>query len=111
MTKSWGCPRSYRDLTYHLFQISRAFLGLVSGQELICEKLGESTCDELVSFAEIANDGEVACQAVLAWWESTGQTMDFATTVTTYHGPQSLHETLERTAWQTGQHVRQIIVS
>ena len=32
-----GRPRSYRDLTYHLFQISRAFLDVASGQVLTYE--------------------------------------------------------------------------
>ncbi len=104
-----GRPRSYRDLTYHLFQISRAFLGLASGQELTYEKLGECPGDDLVTFADIADDGEITRRDLLAWWESTGANMDFETEVATYYGPQSLHETLERTAWHTGQHVRQMI--
>jgi hypothetical protein len=40
-----------------------------------------------------------------AWWE----TGDTAATrmLSTYYGPQSLHELLERTTWHSGQHVRQ----
>lgn len=104
-----GRPRSYRDLTYHLFQITRAFLGLASGQELTYEKLGESPGDDLLTFADIADDGEATRQDLLAWWESTGAEMDFEMEVATYYGPQSLHETLERTAWHTGQHARQLL--
>jgi len=104
-----GRPRSYRDLTHHLFQISRAFLGVASGQELTYEKLGESPGDDLVTFADIADDGEVTRSNLLAWWETTGGKTDFTATVSTYYGPQSLHETLERTTWHTGQHVRQLL--
>ncbi|MBT5190968.1 MAG: NrdH-redoxin [Rhodospirillaceae bacterium] len=104
-----GRPRSYRDLTYHLFQISRAFLGMASGEELTYEKLGESPGDELVTFADIADDGEKARQDLLAWWRDGGAERDFTVTVPTYYGPQPLHETLERTAWHTGQHVRQLM--
>ena len=104
-----GRPRSYRDLTYHLFQISRAFLDVASGQVLTYEKLGETPGDNLVTFADIADDGDVTRQDLLAWWDATGQTKDFAVTVETYYGPQSLHETLERTTWHTGQHVRQLL--
>ncbi len=104
-----GRPRSYRDLTYHLFQISRAFLGVAAGETLTYEKLGETPPDHLATFADIANDGEAARQALLSWWSGGGSEMDFATTVSTYYGPQSLHETLERTTWHTAQHVRQLI--
>ncbi|MEE1556334.1 MAG: NrdH-redoxin, partial [Alphaproteobacteria bacterium] len=33
-----GRARSYRDLTYHIFQIARAFLGVASGEELTYQK-------------------------------------------------------------------------
>ncbi|MDE0942162.1 MAG: DinB family protein [Alphaproteobacteria bacterium] len=105
-----GRPRSYRELTYHLFQISRAFLGVAAGETLTYEKLGEVAGDELVTFADIADDGEVTRQNLLAWWAEKGADMDFEATVSTYYGPQSLHETLERTAWHTGQHVRQMLM-
>ncbi|MBT6909513.1 MAG: NrdH-redoxin [Rhodospirillaceae bacterium] len=105
-----GRPRSYRELTYHLFQISRAFLGVASGEELTYEKLGEVAGDELVSFADIADDGEATRRDLIAWWDGQGGAMDFAAIVPTYYGPQSLHETLERTAWHTGQHVRQMLL-
>ena len=104
-----GRPRSYRDLTYHLFQISRAFLGVASGEELTYEKLGESPGDHLVTFADIADDGELTRSNLADWWQNTGQNMDFTASVATYYGPQSLHETLERTTWHTGQHVRQLL--
>ena len=57
-----GRPRSYRDLTYHLFQISRSFLSVASGQELTYEKLVETPPGCLVSFIDIADDGEIVLQ-------------------------------------------------
>lgn len=105
-----GRPRSYRDLTYHIFQIARAFLGVASGQELTYEKLGEQPGDDLVTFADIADDGDATRRDILDWWETQGAGKDFDATVATYYGQQSLHETLERTTWHTAQHVRQMLM-
>ena len=105
-----GRPRSYRQLTYHIFQITRGFLVVARGGELTYELLGLPAGDELVSFADIADDGEIVRQDLLAWWRGGGQSADFAATVPTYYGPQSLHDILERTAWHTAQHVRQMLL-
>ncbi|MBL6953575.1 MAG: DinB family protein [Alphaproteobacteria bacterium] len=104
-----GRPRSYRTLTYHIFQITRGFLVVARGGELTHELLGLEAGDHLLSFADIADDGEVARQDLLAWWRGAGQEADFAAPVPTYYGPQSLHDILERTAWHTAQHVRQML--
>jgi len=104
-----GRPRSYRMLTYHIFQITRGFLVVARGGELTYELLGLPAGDDLVRFADIADDGEIARQDLLAWWAGSGQSADFAAPVATYYGPQSLHDILERTAWHTAQHVRQML--
>ena len=104
-----GRPRSYRQLTYHIFQITRAFLAVTKGEELTYEFLGQAARDDLVSFADIADNGEIARQDLLAWWATAVSETDFDAAVPTYYGPQSLHEILERTAWHTAQHVRQVL--
>jgi hypothetical protein len=104
-----GRPRSYRTLTYHIFQITRGFLVVARGGELTHELLGLEAGDNLRSFADIADDGEAARQDLLAWWAGAGQDADFDAAVPTYYGAQSLHDILERTAWHTAQHVRQIM--
>ncbi len=104
-----GRPRSYRTLTYHIFQITRGFLIVARGGELTYELLGLEAGDDLISFADIADDGEIARLDLLAWWAGPGQSADFDAPVATYYGPQSLHDILERTAWHTAQHVRQML--
>ena len=104
-----GRPRSYRELTHHIFQITRAFLAVTRGGELTYESLVEAPGDTLVSFADIADNGGTARRELLAWWEKTGVDADFDAAVATYYGPQSLHEALERTTWHTAQHVRQLL--
>ena len=104
-----GRPRSYRQLTHHVFQITRAFLAATKGRELTYELLVQPPGPELVSFTDIAEDGEITRQELLAWWETVGKDTDFDAPVATYYGPQSLHEVLERTTWHTAQHVRQLM--
>ena len=104
-----GRPRSYRELTYHIFQITRAFLAVTRGRELTYDSLVEAPGNALVSFADIADHGETARRELLAWWEAAGAHTDFDSAVATYYGPQSLHEALERTTWHTAQHVRQLL--
>ena len=104
-----GRPRSYRELTYHIFQITRAFLTVTRGRELTYDSLVEAPEDALVSFADIADHGETTRRELLTWWEAAGAHIDFDAAVATYYGPQSLHEALERTTWHTAQHVRQLL--
>ena len=79
-----GGPRSYRQLTYHIFQITRAFLAVTKGEELTYELLGQAARDDLVSFADIADDGEIARQDLLAWWATAVAETDFDAAVPTY---------------------------
>ncbi len=104
-----GRPRTYRELTHHVFQITRAFLGVTAGGELSYDSLVEAPRDALITFADIAGHGETARQGLLEWWAVAGVDADFDATIETYYGSQTLHETLERTTWHTAQHVRQLL--
>ncbi len=104
-----GRPRSYCELTHHVFQISRAFLTVTRGGELTYDSLVEPPGDALASFADIASHGESVRRELLAWWEAAGADTDFDASVSAYYGPQTLHEMLERTTWHTAQHVRQLL--
>ena len=104
-----GRPRSYRELTHHVFQITRAFLAVTRGGELTYESLVEAPGDALVSFSDIADHGEAVRRELLAWWEGAGANADFDAAAAAYYGPQTLHEILERTTWHTAQHVRQLL--
>lgn len=106
-----GRPRTYRELTHHIFQITRAFLGVTAGGELSYDSLVEAPGHALITFTDIADHGETARQELLDWWTAAGAGagIDFDAAVETYYGTQTLHETLERTTWHTAQHVRQLM--
>ena len=46
-----------------------------------------------------------------AWWGTTGHETDFSQPGNVYYGDVTLHEVLERTAWHSGQHTRQLMLT
>ena len=102
-----GRPRSYRTLAFHLFRVVQAFLDANQGTTLVQamfreEPAADAGTDTLVAY------GEAIRQRFRDWWQ-TGDT-DAAKSLSTYYGPQSLHELMERTTWHCGQHVRQYMM-
>ena len=45
------------------------------------------------------------------WWNQAGTGTDFAQPGKAYYGDVTLHEVLERTAWHSGQHTRQLMLT
>ena len=99
-------PRSYKVLSHHIFQIPDVFLDVAAGETLTYELLAKPPPDDLHGFADVAAFGESIRQRLLAWWAAKADKSG-KETVQTYYGPQTLHETLERATWHSGQHVRQ----
>jgi hypothetical protein len=99
-------PRTYKVLAHHIFQIQVAFMATANGATLTYEALATPPSDAMRGFADIAAFGDQVRKDVAAWWagkaDKSGQQA-----VQTYYGPQTLHETLERATWHSGQHVRQ----
>lgn len=99
-----GRPRSYRALAFHLFRVVDAFLDAEQGTTLMQAMFREEPAADADTAALVAY-GTGVRQRFRDWWAS-GDTAA-ARTLSTYYGPQSLHELLERTTWHSGQHVRQ----
>ncbi len=99
-----GRPRSYRSLAFHLFRVVDAFLDAERGTTLVQAMFREEPAGD-ADTASLVRYGSGVQQRFRDWWKN-GDT-DSARTLSTYYGPQSLHELLERTTWHSGQHVRQ----
>src|SRR5262249_41413452 len=65
--------------------------------------------DSLRTFEDIAHHGEQVRARYAAWWRGKPDHSG-RDTVQTYYGPQTLHETMERATWHSGQHVRQWVM-
>lgn len=107
-----GRPRTYRQLTYHIFQIPDVFLDRVEYDapytyEALISRLpsGMQSRQDLLDYAARVRT------RLDAWWQSAGRATDFAQPGKVYYGDVSLHEVLERTAWHSGQHTRQLMLT
>jgi len=102
-----GRPRSYRSLGFHLFRVVQAFLDANAGTTLVQAMFREEPAAG-AGTADLVAYGEDIRQRFRAWWQA-GDTAP-AKVLSTYYGPQSLHELMERTTWHCGQHVRQYMM-
>ena len=105
-------PRSYRQLAYHIFQIPKVFLDRIEHDtpytyEALVSHLPEAlaTRQDLLEFAHAVTD------RINLWWTQTGEATDFTQPGKVYYGEVTLHEVLERTAWHSGQHTRQLMLT
>jgi glutaredoxin len=104
-------PRSYAQLAYHIFNIADAFLEHeVQGLPLEEGVYGRVPPPEMDTKAKILTYGADVLARFEAWWDGPGQATDFERKANVYYGDVTLHEFLERTAWHSGQHVRQLIM-
>lgn len=102
-------PRSYADLSFHIFNIADAFLEheeqriplTFESYNRVPEPGPEMKPRLLAYAAEIR-------RRVAAWFDGPGRGRDWKARADVYYGEQTLHEFLERTTWHAGQHVRQL---
>ena len=102
-------PRTYKVLAHHIFRIQEVFLEMANGATLTYEALAGAPPEGLNNFADIADFGDQIRGNVASWWAAKPDHSG-KDTVQTYYGPQTLHETMERATWHSGQHVRQWIM-
>ncbi len=104
-----GRPRSYADLTFHIFHIAELFIAqmtmrrpLVEGDYNRVPPAVWSTKGSILAY------GRGVQTQMHIWWQESGSSTDFEVPAYVYYGVQTCHEFLERTTWHSGQHVRQL---
>ena len=102
-------PRSYKVLAHHIFRIQEAFMEMANGATLTYDGLTNRPGDDMSNFSDIAAYGDQVHEKLLTWWANKADHSG-NDPVSTYYGPQTLHETMERACWHSGQHVRQWIM-
>jgi hypothetical protein len=102
--------RSIRLLSHHVFRIGEAFLESVNdGVQYAVQHANVPPREGTYTTGrEIASYGEEVTARLEAWWsgladKSCTQKLD------TFYGPQPLHQVLERSAWHSAQHARQLV--
>jgi hypothetical protein len=103
--KAPGRNRTVRQLGFHVFRLSAAFVDTREQGHLPEQTFEENPPAEMADGKAVAAYGETVRRRLAAyctrrdWCDGT---------VSTYYGPQSTHEFMERTTWHAAQHLRQI---
>jgi hypothetical protein len=101
--------RAIRLLAHHVFRIGEAFLETVNdGVEYAIQHANVPPKDgTFMTGTEIAHYGDEVSARLEKWWAGLA---DKACTQTlpTFYGPQPMHTVLERSAWHSAQHTRQL---
>jgi glutaredoxin len=104
-----GRPRSYLQLTYHLFNVVDAFLEHEQGIRLEFASYMREPAPGTMTSEEVLAYGRGVKQRLHAWSEGPGQAIDWAARANVYYGDVDVHEFFERTTWHAGQHTRQLM--
>lgn len=99
--------RALRDLSFHVFRLSVAFVDCMEQGFLERDWLQEGAPPDAQSGEAIAAYGHAARERIAAWFAQASDDV-LAGTARTYYGDQSVHLLLERTTWHAGQHLRQV---
>jgi len=103
--KAPGRDRTVRQLAFHVFRLSVAFVD-TREQGHLSEHVFEENApagmadgDAVARYGDTVRDRLAEYCARPGWCDGT---------VSTYYGPQSAHDFMERTTWHAAQHLRQI---
>ena len=100
--------RTVAALAYHVFRIAELGVEATRQIELRSEAFNDLPPAHWDG-AQIAHWGEQVRQQVLRWWrEEADRSLIY--TVPTYYGERPMHDVLERTAWHSAQHTRQLML-
>jgi uncharacterized damage-inducible protein DinB len=99
--------RTVRDLGFHVFRLSLAFIDAMDQNHLPEAWLKEKAPETMRDARALASYGALVRGRVAGWFEGTPPEA-YARVVPVYYGPQSAHELLERTTWHAAQHLRQL---
>lgn len=101
--------RPIRVLAHHVFRIPEAFLEAVRGLELTYDLIMQEPAPSMRTGGDIARYGAEVLARVGEWWEGCPD-RSCQGLLDTYFGRHTVHEVLERTAWHSAQHTRQIML-
>ena len=99
--------RSVRDLAFHVFRLSLAYVDGMNMGELRQSWLQEQAPPDLVDGPAVARYGALVRGRVSGWFEGAAPS-EYARTIEVYDGTQNGHDLLERTTWHAAHHLRQL---
>jgi hypothetical protein len=103
--KAPGRDRTVRQLAFHVFRLSAAFVDTREQGHLSADVFDESAPAGMADGDAVASYGDAVRRRLAGYCARPGWCDG---TVSTYYGPQSAHDFMERTTWHAAQHLRQI---
>ena len=103
--KKPGRDRTVRQLGFHIFRLSAAFADTREQGHLSEQWFEENAPAEMADGEAVAGYGETVRRRLRAYFQRPGWCDG---QVSTYYGPQTAPELMERTTWHCAQHLRQI---
>lgn len=101
--------RPVRGIAHHVFRVVEAFIEAAEqGIELTNELIMDAT-ERVSPGDDVVAYGRGVRARFEAWWAAHPR-KDCSDAMETYFGQASMHEVLERTAWHSAQHVRQLLL-
>ncbi len=102
-----GRDRALRDLSWHIFRLSLAFVDCMEQGKFEADWLREDSPPDIVTGVDVADYGDRSRKRITEWMQSAPPET-FQTVAHTYYGDITVHQLLERTSWHAGQHLRQV---
>lgn len=99
--------RTIRDLAFHVFRLSLAFIDALDQDYLPETWLQEKAPPTIRDAHALASYGALVRGRLSGWFEGTAPG-EYARVIRVYYGSHSGHELLERTTWHAAQHLRQL---
>ena len=99
--------RSVRDLAFHVFRLSLAYVDGMDMGKLPESWLQEQAPPDLIDGPAIARYGALVRGRVAGWFEGAAPS-EYARTIEVYNGPQNGHDLFERTVCHAARHLRQL---
>jgi hypothetical protein len=103
--KAPGRDRTVRQLGFHVFRLSAAFVDTREQGHLREEWFEERAPADMADGEAIARHGDTVRRRLAAYCARPGWCDGM---VSTYYGPQSTPDFMERTTWHAAQHLRQL---
>jgi hypothetical protein len=103
--KKPGRDRSVHQLGYHVFRLSAGFVDTREQGHLGANVFEERAPAGMADGEAVAAYGETVRRRIVDYVAKPGWCDG---SVSTYYGPQTTHEFMERTTWHAAQHLRQI---
>jgi glutaredoxin len=101
--------RSFSDLAYHVFSVAEVFLEHDSGQPVVFESYSRLPPPNIATRDGLAAYGADVIRRVSAWFDAHLATHPWGSLADVYYDRQNNRQFLERTAWHSGQHLRQLL--